>query len=100
MSQLASRRLRVSGKILQPKQSVVTGGLRVALVDNGEDVESKPAGEREGELVKRRQVGQEMRRHDGVAELQQRVSVHDVLVIVRGGVGTASPRALPCFGGA
>ena len=75
----------------QVEQSVVIGGLREVLLDYGEDVEGKPAGEREGELIKRRQVGQEMRRHDGVAEQKQRVIVRVVLVIIRGGVGTAGP---------
>ena len=56
--------MQFSGQILQPKveQSVVVGGLRVVLLDYGKDVEGKPAGERKGKLIKRRQVGQEMRR--------------------------------------
>ena len=100
MTQLTGRgpRLRVSGQILQPKveQSVVIGGLRVVVMDYGEDVWGKPAGEREGELVKR--VEQEMR-HDGVAEQKRRIIVRVVLVIVRGGVGAASPHGTAHGGG-
>ena len=68
-----------------------SGRGRVILLDYGEDVEGKPASERQGKLLKRRQMGQEMRRHDGVAAQKQRVIVHVVLVVVRRGVGAASP---------
>ena len=54
---------------------MVVGGLRVLLLDYGEDVEGKPAGEREGELVKRPQAGQQHWRHDGVDEQWQRIAV-------------------------
>ena len=47
---------------------MVVGGLRIVLLDYGEDVEEKPGGEREGELVMRRQEGLQHRRHDSVAE--------------------------------
>ena len=49
VSQRTSRwlRLRVSGRILQPLvgRSVVVGGLRVVLLDYGEDIEGEPAGQ-------------------------------------------------------
>ena len=81
--------LWVSGQILQSK---VEQGLRIVLLDHGEDVEGKPAGERKGKHIKRRQVGQEMRRHDDVSEQKQRVVVRVVLVVVRRGVGATSPQ--------
>ena len=85
--------MRVSGQILQPEveRDVVVGGLGVILLDYGENVEGKPASEREGELVKRRQRGQKHRRHDRVAKQEQRVIVRVVLVIVRRGVGAEAP---------
>ena len=83
--------LQVSGP--EVEQCVVVRGLRVVvLLDYGEDVEGNLAGERQGKLIKRRQVGQEMRRHDRVAEQKQRVIVRVVLVIVRRRVGAAGPR--------
>ena len=51
----------------------------VILLDHGEGVEGKPTSERQGELIKRRQVEQEMRRHDGVTE---QVVVRVVLIVV------------------
>ena len=66
-------------------------GLTVVLLDYGEDVEGELASERKGELIKRRHAGQEMRRHDGVAEKKQRVVVRLVLVVTRRDVGAASP---------
>ena len=81
--------LHVSGP--EVEQCVVVRGLRVVLLDYGEDVEGNLAGERQGKLIKRPQVGQEMRRHERVAEQKQRVIVRVVLVIVRRGVGAAGP---------
>ena len=87
MSQRTSGGLRlrvsVSGQIVQleVEQSAVVGGLRVVLLDYGEDFEGEPAGERKGELIKRGQAGQEMRRHEGVAKQKQRVVVRVVLVV-------------------
>ena len=52
--EVAGYGLQVSGQILD--QGVVVGGLRVVLLGYGEGVEGKPAGERKGELVKRRQA--------------------------------------------
>ena len=55
------------GSQAKVEQGVVVGGIRVVLLDYGEDVKGEPAGERKGELIKRRQAGQEMRRHDDVS---------------------------------
>ena len=86
------RGLRVSSQIHQPEveRCVIVGGLGAVLLDYGEDVEGEPAGEREGELVKRRQRGQKHWRYDGVTN-QERVIVRVVLVIVRRGVGATNP---------
>ena len=83
--------LRVPGQILQPwvERSVVIEGLNVVLLGFGEDVEGKPAGERRARQAPT--AGQQHRRHDGVAEQLQRIVVRVVLVIVRKGVGAASP---------
>ena len=58
-------------------------------------VQSEPASEREGELVERRQPGQQNWRHDGVAERQQRIVVGVVLVVIRSGVITAGEHGEP-----
>ena len=49
---------QISGQILQSEvEQGGVGGPRVVLLEYGEDVEGKLTGEREGELVKRRQTG-------------------------------------------
>ena len=62
---MVSQGLQGSGQFLQLEvQQGAVGGLRVVLLDYGEDVEGEPAGECKGELVKRRQAG-----HDIVATM-------------------------------
>ena len=58
-------------------------------------VQRERASEREGELVERRQPGQQNWRHDGVAERQQRIVVGVVLVVIRSGVITAGENGEP-----
>ena len=62
--------LQSSGQFLQLKveHGELLKSLRVLLLDYGGSVQIEPAGECKGELVERRQTGQQHRHHDGVAE--------------------------------
>ena len=68
------------------KRSVLLKSVRVVLLDYGENVQREKASEREGQLVERRQAGQQQWRHKGVTKRKQRIVVGVVLVVIGRGV--------------